>query len=173
MNLQYYQYLATYLENTKVPDGLNQAQQRNFKRQAAYYLIINNQLYRKNKKQSEYLLRIIKEDELEQGRKEGPEEALEQSLDQYIEKITKNIRNAQEKQKGYYDKNIRPIEFKIGDQVLLYELAKEKVYNDKLREKWKPLFRPRLQRAGNLQTMNSRRKSPQKSSEYRLTKEIL
>ncbi|CAG8676208.1 28725_t:CDS:2, partial [Dentiscutata erythropus] len=52
-----------------------------------------------------------------------------------------NIRNAQERQKGYYNKSIKSIEFKIGDQVLLYESAKEKVYSNKLREKWKgPYF---------------------------------
>ncbi|CAG8638354.1 19652_t:CDS:1, partial [Dentiscutata erythropus] len=83
---------------------------------------------------------------------ESPETTLEQALDQHIEKITKqlnqqrlqaqtNIKNAQEKQKGYYDKNIKSIEFKIDDQVLLYKSANEKVYSNKLREKWKgPYF---------------------------------
>ncbi|CAG8590506.1 12085_t:CDS:2 [Dentiscutata erythropus] len=51
------------------------------------------------------------------------------------------LKNVQERQKGYYDKSIRPIEFKIRDQVLLYKLAKEKVYGNKLKEKWKgPYF---------------------------------
>lgn len=36
-----------------------------------------------------------------------------------------------------YDRNIKTIEFKIGDQVLMYELAKENVHSDKLKEKWK------------------------------------
>ncbi|CAG8607255.1 14986_t:CDS:2, partial [Dentiscutata heterogama] len=42
-----------------------------------------------------------------------------------LAKLT-NIKKAQEKQKGYYDKSLKPIKFKIEDQVLLYELAKEK-----------------------------------------------
>ncbi|CAG8764563.1 20740_t:CDS:1, partial [Racocetra persica] len=37
-----------------------------------------------------------------------------------------NIKKIQEKQKEYYNKNIKPIEFKIDDQVLLYKLVKEK-----------------------------------------------
>ncbi|CAG8778979.1 28005_t:CDS:2, partial [Racocetra persica] len=41
--------------------------------------------------------------------------------------------------KEHYDFGIKSIKFKIGDQVLLYEFAKEKVYGDKLREKKKDL----------------------------------
>ncbi|KAF0372164.1 retrotransposable element [Gigaspora margarita] len=79
-------------------------------------------------------------------------EPLEQSLDVHIQKITEqlhqqrlqaqnNIQEAQQRQKEYHDHCIRTIEFKIGDQVLLYEFAKEKVHGDKLREKWKgPYF---------------------------------
>ncbi|CAG8846633.1 685_t:CDS:1, partial [Gigaspora margarita] len=46
-----------------------------------------------------------------------------------------NIKKAQEKQKRYHNKNIKTIEFKTGDQVLMYESAKKNVYGDKLREK--------------------------------------
>ncbi|CAG8785842.1 38144_t:CDS:2, partial [Gigaspora margarita] len=37
-----------------------------------------------------------------------------------------NIQKAQRRQKNYYNYSIRPIEFRIGDQVLLHESAKEK-----------------------------------------------
>ena len=47
-----------------------------------------------------------------------------------------NIGKAQQKQKQYHDKGIRPVEFNIGDKVLLYESAKAGVHGNKFREKW-------------------------------------
>ncbi|CAG8850973.1 28380_t:CDS:1, partial [Gigaspora margarita] len=40
----------------------------------------------------------------------------------------KNIQEAQQRQKEYHDYSIKAIKFKIRDQVLLYESAKEKVH---------------------------------------------
>ncbi|CAG8856559.1 40997_t:CDS:1, partial [Gigaspora margarita] len=56
-----------------------------------------------------------------------PEISLEESLKLHIKKITENlqeqrtqarqkIKEAQQRQKEYYDKKIRSIEFQIGDQ---------------------------------------------------------
>ncbi|CAG8811114.1 14718_t:CDS:1, partial [Gigaspora rosea] len=90
--------------------------------------------------------------DLQLQKEEMPEELLEQSLELHIRKITeqlhqqslqaqKNIQEAQQKQKEYHNDGIKAIEFKIGDQVLLYESTKKKVHGDKLREKWKgPYF---------------------------------
>ncbi|CAG8849188.1 24874_t:CDS:1, partial [Gigaspora margarita] len=47
------------------------------------------------------------------------------------------IKEAQLQQKEYYDKKIKLVEFRIEDQVLIYDLVKENVYGDKLRERWK------------------------------------
>ncbi|CAG8469621.1 21002_t:CDS:2 [Gigaspora rosea] len=64
--------------------------------------------------------------------------SLEQSLKAHIKKITEdlqqqrtqaqqNIKKAQQRQKEYYDKKIiKPVEFQIGEQVLIYDLAKDK-----------------------------------------------
>ena len=47
-----------------------------------------------------------------------------------------NIKKAQQKQKQYHDKGIKPEKFNIGDKVLLFELVKAGVHGDKFREKW-------------------------------------
>ncbi|CAG8756164.1 9892_t:CDS:2 [Dentiscutata erythropus] len=123
MNLQLYQQLKTYLETAETPLDLSLPQQQRFKRQATCYLIQNDLLYYKNKKENGSPLRVIKENELEQQRLQAQH----------------NIQEAQQKQKEHYDQDIRAVKFKIGDQVLLYESAKEKVYRDKLRENRKAL----------------------------------
>ncbi|CAG8810215.1 243_t:CDS:1, partial [Racocetra persica] len=41
----------------------------------------------------------------------------------------------QQRQKEYHDKRIKLEKFKIGEQVLVYKSAKEKIYGDKLRKK--------------------------------------
>ncbi|CAG8838189.1 16558_t:CDS:1, partial [Gigaspora margarita] len=62
---------------------------------------------------------------------------LDQLVNLHIKKITEqlhqqrlqaqnNIQEAQRRQKEYHDRYIKTIEFKIGNQVLLYELAKKK-----------------------------------------------
>ena len=47
-----------------------------------------------------------------------------------------NIGKAQQKQKQYHDKGIKPEKFNIGDKVLLYESAKAGVHGYKFRIKW-------------------------------------
>jgi hypothetical protein len=75
------------------------------------------------------------------------EESHDQQLQRHIDFITddfqqmrlqaqQNIGKAQQKQKQYHDKGIRPVEFNIGDKVLLYESAKAGVHGNKFREKW-------------------------------------
>src|SRR6185437_14449424 len=49
-----------------------------------------------------------------------------------------NIKDSQQKQKQYHDKNItKQDRYQIGDKVLYYNAAKEKQWSGKLEEKWK------------------------------------
>ena len=53
-------------------------------------------------------------------------------------KAKKNIEKSQEQQRIYHNrKNKMKEDFKIGDQVLLYDAAKEKQWSGKLQDKWK------------------------------------
>ena len=53
-------------------------------------------------------------------------------------KAKKNIEKSQEQQSIYHNKKYKKKEdFKIGDQVLLYNAAKEKQWSGKLQDKWK------------------------------------
>jgi len=57
------------------------------------------------------------------------------------QKAKDNVTKAQEKQKSRHDSKIKkPIEYQIGDKVLLYEAAKEKTWTGKLEDKWKGPF---------------------------------
>jgi hypothetical protein len=52
--------------------------------------------------------------------------------------VKQRIDQQQTKQKEYHDKQItKPIEFQVGDKVLLYRAETEKHYSGKLNEKWK------------------------------------
>ena len=82
------------------------------------------------------------------SRKTNPEEDdLEWNLEEHVNLITErlhhvhmtakqNINKAQTDQKNRYDKKIKPVQFKIGEQVLLRESHHENVHGDKFREKW-------------------------------------
>jgi hypothetical protein len=53
-------------------------------------------------------------------------------------KAKANIKESQYQQKYYHDNKIKiKQQFKIGDQVLLYDAAKEKQWSGKLKDKWK------------------------------------
>ena len=57
------------------------------------------------------------------------------------QKAKDNVTKAQENQKRRHDSKIKkPIEYQIGDKVLLYEAAKEKTWTGKLEDKWKGPF---------------------------------
>ena len=66
-------------------------------------------------------------------------ELFDQQLQQHIDFITDDFQQirlqAQQKQKQYYDKGIKPEKFNIGDKVLLYELAKASIHGYKFRKK--------------------------------------
>ncbi|CAG8759593.1 37873_t:CDS:1, partial [Gigaspora margarita] len=64
--LQQYYRLKTYLETAEMPFNLSQPQQKQFRRQAAHYCLQNGLVYRRNKKGKTLLLRVIKENKLEQ-----------------------------------------------------------------------------------------------------------
>ncbi|KAG9288287.1 hypothetical protein G9A89_021318 [Geosiphon pyriformis] len=53
-----------------------------------------------------------------------------------------NISHAQERQKERHDKHLpeQPMEFKIGDQVLLYHTKTEKQWSGKFDPKWDSSF---------------------------------
>jgi hypothetical protein len=89
--------------------------------------------------------------DLQHGSYEESDEPMEKQLQRHIDYITedlqqiraeaqRNIGKAQESQKKYHDKKVKPEKFDIGDKVLLYESAKAKVHGDKFREKWKGPF---------------------------------
>lgn len=73
--------------------------------------------------------------------KEDPPDRLTQLLDKLPQDrtlIKNRIDQQQIKQKEYHDQHItKPVEFKIGDKVLLYRAEKEKHYSGKFDEKWK------------------------------------
>jgi len=48
-----------------------------------------------------------------------------------------NISKAQDQQKKYFDKKIKEVKFKIGEQVLLYDAAKAGTHGDKFRDLYK------------------------------------
>ena len=53
-------------------------------------------------------------------------------------KIQTRIRKQQQKQKEYHDRKIiNPIEYEIGEKVLIYDAAKRTSYTRKLNPKWK------------------------------------
>ena len=57
------------------------------------------------------------------------------------QKAKENVTKAQENQKRRHDSKIKkPIDYQIGDKVLLYEAAKEKTWTGKLEDKWKGPF---------------------------------
>ncbi|CAI2200233.1 1545_t:CDS:1, partial [Funneliformis geosporum] len=57
------------------------------------------------------------------------------------QKAKENVTKAQENKKRQHDSKIKkPIEYQIGDKVLLYETAKEKTWIGKLEDKWKGPF---------------------------------
>jgi hypothetical protein len=62
-------------------------------------------------------------------------------LPQSRENAKKQIRKVQQKQKSYHDQQqIRKVQFQIGDQVLMYNAAKDKQWSEKLESKWKGPF---------------------------------
>ena len=102
----------------------------------------------KSTKFTPFFLLYGRNEETPLTRKTNPEEDdLEWFVDEHVNLITErlhnthltakqNINKAQQSQKDRYDKNIKPVQFKIGEQVLLRESHHENVHGDKFREKW-------------------------------------
>ena len=75
---------------------------------------------------------------------EKPELTVEDYVDLIGPRLSSTRKDAEmrsnkfkDRQKGYYDKKIKPKQFKIGDKVLLYDSAKQMVHGDKFRDKYK------------------------------------
>jgi Integrase zinc binding domain len=106
----------------------------------------------KSTKFSPFFLLYGRNEETPLTRKSNPEENdFEWDLEEHIKLITErlhhvhmtakqNINKAQTDQKNRYDKKIKPVQFKIGEQVLLRESHHENVHGDKFREKWSGPF---------------------------------
>ena len=102
----------------------------------------------KSTKFSPFFLLYGRNEETPLTRKSHPEENdFEWDLEEHVKLITErlhhvhmiakqNINKAQIDQKERYDKKVKPIQFKIGEQVLLRESHHENVHGDKFREKW-------------------------------------
>lgn len=102
----------------------------------------------KSTKFSPFFLLYGRNEETPLTRKSNPEEDdFEWDLDEHIKLITErlhhvhmtakqNINKAQTDQKNRYDKKIKPVQFKIGEQVMLRESHHENVHGDKFRETW-------------------------------------
>jgi len=102
----------------------------------------------KSTKFTPFFLLYGRNEETPLTRKTNPDEDdLEWFVEEHVNLITErlhnthltakqNINKAQASQKDRYDKNIKPVQFKIGEQVLLRESYHENVHGDKFREKW-------------------------------------
>lgn len=60
MNLDQYQHLVEYLETDKLPLDLTDNEQRTLIKQSRYYQLKNKLLYKKNRKDLDKPLRVIK-----------------------------------------------------------------------------------------------------------------
>ena len=65
MDTDTYYQLTRFLDNLTLPDQLDDKQRQSFKAKAQHYLLINGLLYKKNRKNSQRPLRVIKISELE------------------------------------------------------------------------------------------------------------
>ena len=65
MNLDRYQQLYDYLESEILPDDLTKYQQKQIMNQARFFEIRHHLLYKKNRKDSQQPLRVIKWTEVE------------------------------------------------------------------------------------------------------------
>ena len=65
MNLDWYQQLYDYLESEILPDDLTKYQQKQIMNQARFFEIRHHLLYKKNRKDSQQPLRVIKWTEVE------------------------------------------------------------------------------------------------------------
>ena len=64
MDFDTYFDILRYLETLELPDDLDSAQRRAFKRKAHYYVSIDGLLYKKNKESPTRPLRVLKKNEL-------------------------------------------------------------------------------------------------------------
>jgi hypothetical protein len=65
MDLDTYYRLVKYLDDLVLPDDLNQAQLRSFKNKSRYFIVRNGLLYKKNSRNPQRPLRVLKPSEVE------------------------------------------------------------------------------------------------------------
>jgi hypothetical protein len=65
MNLDQYQHLVEYLDTDEIPTNLTENEKRTIVKQSRYYYLKNRILYKKNRKDSNQLIRVIKWTEVE------------------------------------------------------------------------------------------------------------
>ena len=64
MNIDDYNNLKIYLETSQLPEGLSLMEIKSFKKQATHFIVQHNRLYRRNKRNPQEPLRVIREYEL-------------------------------------------------------------------------------------------------------------
>src|SRR5436189_1391735 len=65
MNSDTYYQLTRYLDELTLPAEFTEAQRRSFKAKTKHYILINGLLYKRNRRNSQRLLRVIKLSEVE------------------------------------------------------------------------------------------------------------
>ena len=65
MEPEYYQNLKTFLEIATYPSQFSKTQKEQLKKKSQYFCIKNNQLYKRNRKQSQNSLKVIQKHEVE------------------------------------------------------------------------------------------------------------
>ena len=65
MNLDHYINLTTYLESDELPPDLTENEKRTIIKQSRYYELRNRLLYKKNRKNPDKLIKVIKWTEVE------------------------------------------------------------------------------------------------------------
>ncbi|KAG9307523.1 hypothetical protein G9A89_003846 [Geosiphon pyriformis] len=166
MNIQKYQQLQHYINTQQFKKNLSQMEQKNIKQQSKYFITYQNILYRKNRRNLDQPTRVITEPEketilfnmysnptaehfykeatMERTRKKYYWPSIYLDIIQYVQNCdaSDNIQRSQEKQKERHDNQLpnKPVEFKIGDKVLLHHTKVEKQWSKKFDPKWNELF---------------------------------
>ena len=65
MDLMTYYSLLQFLTDNSMPTNLNNEQRAAIKRKARYFIILNDQLYKKNKNNPNRPIKVVKESEVE------------------------------------------------------------------------------------------------------------
>ena len=65
MEPEHNQSIKTFLETATYPTQFSKAQKKQLKKKSQYFCIKNNQLYKRNKKQSQNSLKVIQKHEVE------------------------------------------------------------------------------------------------------------